>query len=175
MNKVQLEFQVLNNKLEKLFQKLSKYSNEDLNKKVVEDKWSINENIYHLILAEKGTEKYIRTKTSYPDTLLGVNILSRIKSFILESFLKLGVSYKGPAIVTKNFPDYFDFKELKKDWIDSRKSFLEYTQTLNDEILSKGIFRHAIIGRMDIYMTLHFFKFHFDHHKKIIHKLESKF
>jgi hypothetical protein len=174
MNKVQLEFQVLNNKLEKLFQKLSKYSNEDLNKKVVEDKWSINENIYHLILAEKGTEKYIRTKTSYPDTLVGVNILSRIKSFILESFLKLGVSYKGPAIVTKNFPDYFDFKELKKDWIDSRKSFLEYTQTLNDEILSKGIFRHAIIGRMDIYMTLHFFKFHFDHHKKIIHKLESK-
>jgi hypothetical protein len=174
MNKVQLEFQILNNKLEKLFQKLSKYSNEDLNKKVVEDKWSINENIYHLILAEKGTEKYIRTKTSYPDTLVGVNILSRIKSFILESFLKLGVSYKGPAIVTKNFPDYFDFKELKKDWIDSRKSFLEYTQTLNDEILSKGIFRHAIIGRMDIYMTLHFFKFHFDHHKKIIHKLESK-
>ena len=174
MNKVQLEFQVLNNKLEKLFQKLSKYSNEDLNKKVVEDKWSINENIYHLILAEKGTEKYIRTKTSYPDTLLGVNILSRIKSFILESFLKLGVSYKGPAIVTKNFPDYFDFKELKKDWINSRKSFLEYTQTLNDEILSKGIFRHAIIGRMDIYMTLHFFKFHFGHHKKIIHKLESK-
>ena len=174
MNKVQLEFQVLNNKLEKLFQRLSKYSNEDLNKKIVEDKWSINENIYHLILAEKGTEKYIRTKTSYPETLVGVNILSRIKSFILESFLKLGVSYKGPAIVTKNFPDYFDFKELKKDWIDSRKSFLEYTQTLNDEILSKGIFRHAIIGRMDIYMTLHFFKFHFDHHKKIIHKLESK-
>ena len=174
MNKVQLEFQVLNNKLEKLFQKLSKYSNEDLNKKVVEDKWSINENIYHLILAEKGTEKYIRTKTSYPDTLVGVNILSRIKSFILESFLKLGVSYNGPAIVTENFPDYFDFKELKKDWIDSRKSFLEYTQTLNDEILSKGIFRHAIIGRMDIYMTLHFFKFHFNHHKKIIHKLESK-
>jgi len=174
MNKVQLEFQVLNNKLEKLFQRLSKYSNEDLNKKIVEDKWSINENIYHLILAEKGTEKYIRTKTSYPDTLVGVNILSRIKSFILESFLKLGVSYKGPAIVTKNFPDYFDFKELKKDWIDSRKSFLEFTQTLNDEILSKGIFRHAIIGRMDIYMTLHFFKFHFDHHKKIIHKLESK-
>jgi hypothetical protein len=92
----------------------------------------------------------------------------------LNPFLKLGVSYKGPAIVTENFPDHFDFRELKKDWIDSRKSFLEYTQTLNDEILSKGIFRHAIIGRLDIYMTLHFFKFHFDHHKKIIHKLESK-
>jgi len=174
MNKVQLEFQVLNNKLEKLLERLSKFSNEQLNQKVINGKWSINENIYHLILAEKGTEKYIRTKTSYPDTLVGVNILSRIKSFVLESFLKLGVSYKGPAIVTENFPDHFDFIELKKDWIDSRKSFLEYAQNLNDEILSKGIFRHAIIGRMDIYMTLNFFKFHFDHHKKIIHKLESK-
>ena len=174
MNKLQLEFQVSNNKLEKLLKRLSKFSNEQLNQKVIEGKWSINENIYHLILAEKGTEKYIRTKTSYPETLVGVNILSRIKSFILESFLKLGISYKGPAIVTENFPDDFDFIELKKDWINSRKSFLEYTQPLNDEILSKGIFRHAIIGRMDIYMTLHFFKFHFDHHKKIIHKLESK-
>ena len=174
MNKVELEFQVLNNKLEKLFERLSGFNNEQLNQKVFEGKWSINENIYHLIIAEKVTEKYIRTKTSYPETLVNVNILSRMKSFILESFLKLGVSYKGPAIVTENFPEDFDIDELKKDWINSRKSFLEYTQTLNDEILSKGILRHAIIGRMDIYMTLHFFKFHFDHHKKIIHKLESK-
>ena len=59
MNKVQLEFQVLNNKLEKLFERLSKFSNEQLNQKVIEGKWSINENIYHLILAEKVTEKYI--------------------------------------------------------------------------------------------------------------------
>ena len=57
MNKVQLEFQVLNNKLEKLFERLSKFSNEQLNQKVIDGKWSINQNIYHLILAEKGTEK----------------------------------------------------------------------------------------------------------------------
>ena len=49
MNKVQLEFQVLNNKLEKLFERLSKFSNEQLNQKVIDGKWSINENIYHLM------------------------------------------------------------------------------------------------------------------------------
>ena len=112
MNKVELEFQVLNNKLEKLFERLSRFNNEQLNQKVIEGKWSINENIYHLIIAEKVTEKYIRTKTSYPETLVNVNILSRMKSFILESFLKLGVSYKGPAIVTENFPEDFDFDDV---------------------------------------------------------------
>ena len=59
MNKVELEFQVLNNKLEKLFERLSRFNNEQLNQKVIEGKWSINENIYHLIIAEKVTEKYI--------------------------------------------------------------------------------------------------------------------
>ena len=57
MNKVELEFQVLNNKLEKLFERLSRFNNEQLNQKVIEGKWSINENIYHLIIAEKVTEK----------------------------------------------------------------------------------------------------------------------
>ena len=33
---------------------------------------------------------------------------------------------------------------------------------LDEKILNKGIFNHGIVGRMDIYMTLHFFKFHFD-------------
>ena len=59
MSKINLEIQVLNNKLNKLFDHLSKYSDDDLNKIIKKNKWSINQNIYHLILAEKGTEKYI--------------------------------------------------------------------------------------------------------------------
>ena len=42
------EIQVLNNKLNKLFDRLSKYSDDDLNK-IIKNKWSINQNIYHLI------------------------------------------------------------------------------------------------------------------------------
>ena len=59
MSKINLEIQVLNNKLNKLFDRLSKYSDDDLNRIIKKNKWSINQNIYHLILAEKGTEKYI--------------------------------------------------------------------------------------------------------------------
>ena len=51
MTKINLEIQVLNNKLNKLFDRLSKYSDDDLNKIIKKNKWSINQNIYHLILA----------------------------------------------------------------------------------------------------------------------------
>jgi hypothetical protein len=174
MNKINLEIEILNNKLTKLFERLSKYSNDKLNNRIKKNKWSINQNIYHLILAEEGVEKYIRIKTKYPETLINVKITSRIKAYLLELSLKLGFSYKGPAIVCENFPETFKICDLKKDWEKSRKSFKEFINKLDDNILNKGIFNHGIAGRMDIYMTLQFFKFHFDHHKKIIHKLEER-
>ena len=76
MNKINLEIEVLNNKLTKLFERLSKYSNDNLNNRIKKNKWSINQNIYHLILAEQGVEKYIRIKTKYPETLINVKITS---------------------------------------------------------------------------------------------------
>ena len=147
MNKINLEIEILNNKLIKLFERLSKYSDEKLNNRI---------------------------KTKYPETLINVKITSRIKAFLLELSLKLGFSYKGPAIVCENFPETFKLRDLKKDWEKSRKSFKEFINKLDEKILNKGVFNHGIVGRMDIYMTLHFFKFHFDHHKKIIHKLEER-
>ena len=174
MNKINLEIEILNNKLTKLFERLSKYSDEKLNNRIKKNKWSINQNIYHLILAEEGVEKYIRIKTKYPETLINVKITSRIKAFFLELSLRLGFSYKGPAIVCENFPETFKLRDLKKDWEKSRKSFRGFINELDEIILNNCIFNHGIVGRMDIYMTLHFFKFHFDHHKKIIHKLEER-
>ena len=50
MSKINLEIQVLNNKLNKLFDRLSIYSDDDLNRIIKKNKWSINQNIYHLIL-----------------------------------------------------------------------------------------------------------------------------
>tara|TARA_B100000242_G_scaffold60759_1_gene36436 strand:+ start:5747 stop:6280 length:534 start_codon:yes stop_codon:yes gene_type:complete len=174
MTKINLEIQVLNNKIEKLFDRLSKYSDDELNRIIIKNKWSINHNIYHLILAEMGIEKYIRIKTQYPETLVNVKIISRIIAFFLELSLKIGFTYKGPASVTENFPKTIKLTELKESWKKSRNSLNELINSLDENILSKGIFNHGLIGRMDIYMTLNFFKFHFNHHKKIIYKLEQR-
>ena len=40
-------FTIINKDLEGLFRKLSVYTDEDLNKKINKNKWSIAENLYH--------------------------------------------------------------------------------------------------------------------------------
>ena len=45
-------FKIINKDLDDLLRKLSVYTDEDLNKKINKNKWSIAENLYHLWLTE---------------------------------------------------------------------------------------------------------------------------
>jgi len=167
-------FKIINKDLEGLFGKLSVYTDEVLNKKMNKNKWSIAENLYHLWLTEFITIKYIRKKTSYPESLVNVSYFSKFKMKLLELIFFTGVKMKAPKITYDSMPENIEIKKLKETWIKSRKFFEELVNALDESILKKGILRHPIAGRIDINMTLQFIKMHFHHHRKIIAKLESK-
>ena len=167
-------FKIINNDLEDLFEKLSVYTNEDLNKKINKDKWSIAENLYHVWLSEFITIKYIKKKTSYPEALVNVSFVSKFRMKLLELIFFTGIKMKAPEITYDSMPKNIEIKKLKETWIKSRKSFEELVNALDESILKKGILRHPIAGRIDIHMTLKFIKMHFNHHRKIITKLENK-
>ena len=164
----------LNKELNLIFKKLSKYSNQEINYKPNSKKWSIGENMYHLWLTEITTEKYIRKKTSYPDTLINVSEIARLRLKLLKLIFFLGLKFKAPRIVVDPIPKNIDLKELKNKWLKSRGSFEILINNLDKEVLKKGILRHPIAGRINMDMTLNFLLSHFIHHKKIIHKLEKK-
>ena len=167
-------FKKINKDLEGLFGKLSVYNDEELNKKMSKNKWSIAENLYHLWLTEFITIKYIKKKTSYPESLVKVRYFSKCKMKLLELIFFTGIKTKAPKITYDSMPKNIEIKKLRETWIKSRKSFEELVNTLDESILKKGILRHPIAGRIDINMTLQFIKMHFHHHRKIIAKLESK-
>ena len=163
----------LDKELDKLFKFLSKYSNEEINLKPNLKKWSIGENMYHLWLSESSIEKYIRKKTSYPDTLVDVNPIARLKLSILYFIFFIGIKFKAPKILVDPIPNNIDFKELKKKWLESRKSLKILIESLDKNDLNKGVLRHPLVGRINMEMTLDFLFYHFKNHKKIIHKLEK--
>ena len=69
----------LNSKTFKIFKKL-----ENLPERALyfsDEKWSVLEILYHVWLAEISSEKYIRTKIQYPETILNTPLLSYVKSF----------------------------------------------------------------------------------------------
>jgi hypothetical protein len=167
-------FKIINNDLEDLFEKLSVYTGEDLNKKINKDKWSIAENLYHVWLSEFITIKYIKKKTSYPEALVNVNFISKIRMKLLELIFFAGIKMKAPKITYDSMPKNIEIKKLRQTWIKSRKSFEILVNSLDESILKKGILRHPTAGRIDVNMTLQFIKMHFHHHRKIITKLETK-
>ena len=68
---------LLESKRETIFNYLNKYSDAELNNEYIFNKWTINQNLYHLWLAEVSTEKYIKKKTSYPEFLKNVTFFTR--------------------------------------------------------------------------------------------------
>lgn len=155
-----------------VFEELEKLPSKLLNKKINKN-WSINEHLYHLWLAETSTEKYIRTKTKYPDLIKTMSLFVHLRTMGLRFFLILGIKVKAPKITT-TFPNLIDIKDLSKNWRDSRGSFEKLIKDLNERNLGhKAIFRHPLMGRINLKLTLYFFNFHFQHHLKAINTLKK--
>ena len=167
-------FEIINKNLEDLFKQLSKHPNEKLNVKVYKNKWSIAEHLYHVWLTEFITIQYIKKKTSYPESLVNVSFVSKLRMKLLELIFFSGIKMKAPKITYDSMPQNIEIKELRETWLKSRKSFKKLVDTLDESILEKGILRHPSAGRINLNMTLKFINMHFQHHRKIIFKLESK-
>ena len=64
----------------------------------------------------------------------------------------------------------------QNNWKNSRSSFSKLIEELNQKNLSeKAIFRHALMGRINLSLTLFFFELHFNHHLKQINKRITSF
>jgi hypothetical protein len=157
-----------------LFEKLESETANKLN--YSKNKWSILQILYHLWLAEISSEKYIRTKTKYPETIVRTPVLAYLKALLTKYLLKFGFTINAPKVTTE-FPEKICLQELKNKWKSSRLSFSKLIVDLDKKNLSnKAIFRHALMGRINMSLTLYFFKLHFNHHQKQINKiLTSKF
>ena len=71
----------LDSKTSKLFKKLESFSYDKLS--FSDDKWSVSQILYHVWLAEVSSEKYIRTKIKYPETIIKTPVSSYIKAFLV--------------------------------------------------------------------------------------------
>ena len=137
--------------------------------------WSINEILYHVWLAEVSSEKYIRTKTQYRETLLKVKSSTYFRMFVVKILIPLGIIKVKAPQTTQLFPKKIDLKELNTKWAISRKSFDSLISELKEKKLEdKAVFKHPLVGRLNIKLTLAFYKFHFKHHQKQINALKKQ-
>jgi len=162
------KLKTLDHKTGEIFKKLKSIPKNKLT--ISNNDWSIPEILYHIWLAETSSEKYIRTKIQYPETIIKTPLSSYLRTILTKYFLLLGFTIKAPKVTTK-FPEKINLEELQKNWKKSRTSFSNLIKELNQKNLDKlAVFRHPLMGRINLAQTLYFFELHQNHHLKQIEK-----
>lgn len=151
----------------KLFAELDDLSQEQLHFRRSPDKWTILQILDHLMTSEKLSVVYIKRKTSSDKSIERSGLRSSFRIFALKLAFILPFKYKAPKISdsTGKNPNY---KKLKTEWQGVRSELKELILKLDENTLKGQIFKHPIVGMLNMKQTLQFYDIHFNHHKKQI-------
>ena len=171
--KLKKQFEVLQQKRKQLIEIVASADAGLLNRSPAEGKWSILQILYHVRASEAGTLRYIEKKLSFsPDGLASSSFLSGAKLLLLEITLRSPLKFKAPKGLDV-FPEKLALEEINADWDQSDKGFLQLIDRLDERQLGWQLFKHPIIGRLDMQQTIKFMISHFDHHARQIKRLTS--
>ncbi|MBF9254984.1 DinB family protein [Pontibacter sp. 172403-2] len=134
-------------------------------------KWSINQIIAHLVLAEKQTVNYVEHKIARQAELHSATLSNSIKSFLLTLALKSGRKYKAPESVA-TVPAISSLPVLRSEWDQVRFKLEDVLSELPQDLSNKCLFRHPHIGPLTMQQTLTFLQDHFNHHLRQVHHIK---
>ena len=165
------DLKILDDQLKSIFDRIGEFDSEIINKRI-KYSWSIEEHLYHCYLVEKLSLSYIQKKILYSQKLISPGAMPYLRFYILKLILFFKVKLKAPELVS-SFPELIVVDQLYVEWLEIRSSLYQIIQSLPDETLKKGIFKHPIIGRLSMGLTLKFFEFHLNHHLNTVSNILS--
>lgn len=167
-----LKFSKIETLKKSILNSVEEYSNNQLNYKPANDKWSLAQVISHLITSEQRSLAYIKKKilagTENPDS----GLYQKMKLILLKFALKLPVKYKAPYVVA-SVPDSASYENLVNDWNQVRNEMKDVLDGLPNEFFNKQLFKHPSIGKISILHFLEFLESHITHHILQINNLKE--
>ena len=169
MNNLKIKFHKLESSRIDLVSLLEIQSKQALTFKVDEKTWSPLQVCFHDIKSEQLTLLSLNKNLQQKDNLKRSSFAGIIRDASLNFALKSKIKFKAPPLVA-NMPEEYDFAELMKKWGTIRSSLKEYLDNFPEQYSDRAIFKHPIVGWMNLSQTLNFLQSHFDHHKLQIEK-----
>lgn len=132
------------------------------------DKWSVIQNINHLILSEIGTLTYLKKKIQAADTLKETGFANWFSYQLIYLYTILPIKIKAPkGLDSPSNEESLEIVEAK--WDKVRANWQEFITQIPENQLELGIFKHPLVkARFNIYQTIDFCEAHFDRHRKQI-------
>ncbi|MEO6167031.1 MAG: DinB family protein [Chitinophagales bacterium] len=166
------QFNALEASRTKLLTDLRLLRKEVLTFKPAADKWSVNQVLYHLFLAESASAAYASKKMLGGTSIKKTGAAASIRSSLLSLVLRSGYKWKAPAMLG-SVPEDVDFEEVVQRWDDSRGRLKSFIEGLPDNLLEREIYKHPRAGRLNAGQMVQFFEDHFEHHLAQIKRLKK--
>jgi len=164
----------INLELRQLFDHLKLYTDDQLNRRGPNGKWSVLQNMHHLILGEGYAQKYVTKKLSFNPELKKAGIMNSLRSNVLTLYMRSPFKRKAPpAVAEEHLPTNAEYWATIKQWREQRESLAELLNSLSDDMLKREIYKHPFIGRLNAFQMLVFFQGHFRRHERAIRRITA--
>lgn len=153
-----------------LFSRVDDLDDDTLNRSPAEGQWSIIQVLSHLATAEKLSLVGIRKKLADRSGLHKAGIVEGLKSLVLTVALRLPLRIKAPAR-SSTVPERQDLEATRREWDEVRADWRETIDSFPPELVDQTIFKHPVVGPLNIAQALRFMYNHVDRHSKQIDRI----
>lgn len=128
-------------------------------------KWSAAQILMHLVLAERMSLIYMKKKSLGVQTLSDSGMMESAKLIILKISQRVPFKYKAPNILLESMQASLSLDEIKAQWTKARTDLNKFLAGIEDRDLRKKIYKHPVVGMLDVMQALQFYKEHVRHHR----------
>jgi len=162
---------LLDAELLKLLKELEVHSDDLLNQQPPGGGWSALQVMQHLMRSEMLSRKYLEKKLSFQPELKKAGIVTGLRGWMLNFYLRAPFKFKAPDNVDENsFPIRADLSELADQWLEERRTLRRFLEQQPAELFEKEVYRHPFAGRLSLAGMVHFFDGHFRRHREQIRR-----
>ena len=166
------------NKLEadrqKLLLTLTALPNEAILFQAPAGKWSYNHILTHLHKTDKLSLIYMRKKSLGIQNINNSGIRESFKLIVLKISQRLPLKYKAPGVLVEHTPEVLPLPQAIEQWNVVRNDLRKFLEGIADQNIRKMIYKHPVVGMLDVMQAMAFFHEHIHHHWPQVKSLLKK-
>lgn len=164
-------FEALENEKTSLLAAVKPYPESILSKPPRPDKWSVLQILTHLIISERLSLTYMQKKSLGIQSAGDTTIIESVKSWGLLVSQQLPLKFKAPQHLKEATPEQWPVPEIEENWKVLRQQMQTFLTTLEPTHLRRKIYKHPVVGRLNVMHALRFIRAHMQHHRPQIIRL----
>ena len=171
---LQKRFNMLEADRQKLLLTLTALPHEAILSQAPLGKWSVNQILTHLISSERLSLLYMRKKSLGIQHLNNSGVLETFKLIVLKVSQRLPLKYKAPGILVQHTPEVLPLPQAIEQWTAVRNDLRKFLDGITDQNIRKKIYKHPVVGMLDVMQAMAFFHEHIHHHWPQVKSLLKK-